>query len=101
MDHGHAERRGGLRRARADPPPRDLDRAFEVGVNAGQNLDQRALAGPVFAGQHVDLARAQLEIDSFEHTHWPETFSDPLHADERLLNIFVRARHPAISLPTP
>ncbi len=54
--------------------------ALVLGMDAAQDLDQRALAGPVLAHERQDLARAQLEIHAPEHPHARERLPDaPRH----------------------
>ena len=52
-----------------DRPPVELKTAFGRTVHAGENLDQRRLAGAVLAEQDVDLTRKQIEIDVIERKH--------------------------------
>ena len=50
--------------------------AVVVGVDAGQDLHQRRLAGAVLAHQRVDLAGAELETDRVERRDAAETLAD-------------------------
>jgi hypothetical protein len=45
-------------------------------VDARQNLDQRALARPVFSGEDVDLAGVQIERNPIEHPVGTEALSN-------------------------
>ena len=38
-------------------------------VGAGNDVDQRRLAGTVFAEQHMDLAMRQIEVDAVQRLH--------------------------------
>ena len=63
MDHADP---GGDRvawRAEVDGTAVDADGALVGPVQAGEDVHQRALAGPVLAEQRVDLARSQVEVD--------------------------------------
>jgi len=40
------------------------DFTFVWGINAGENLNQRALAAPVLAGQAMDLCGTNLKVDA-------------------------------------
>jgi hypothetical protein len=42
-------------------------------VSAGDDVDQRRLAGTVFAKQHVDLAMRQIEVDAVQRLHAGKT----------------------------
>ena len=50
--------------------------AFIVGIDAGQDLHQRRLAGAVFAHQRVDFAGLQLEVDVAKRGDAAETLGD-------------------------
>ncbi len=69
--------------------PRDLHRAAVdldlPGVargGAAQDADEGGLAGPVLAEQHVDLARAQVEVHAVEGDHAGVGLADPAQAEE-------------------
>ena len=38
-------------------------------IGAGNDINQRRLAGTVFAEQHMDLAMRQIEIDAVQRLH--------------------------------
>ena len=83
VDDGDAGARG---LAGAGEPHRlavDRDLAVIVGIDAGQDLHQRRLAGAVLAHQGMDLARARREIDALEHRHIAERFADAAHGEQR------------------
>ena len=54
------------------------------GVDAGDALDQGALAGAVVADQRGDLARRDVEVDAAQHVHGAEALLDPAQAEQRL-----------------
>ena len=51
--------------------------------HAGQDLDQRRLAGPVLSDDRVDLAAAKLEIDIFQRGDAPIFLGDLSHFQKR------------------
>ncbi len=57
---------GGRRAARGELAPVDDDRALVGGLRAGDDLDQRRLAGAVLTDDRVHLAGLQLEVDAPE-----------------------------------
>ncbi len=52
-------------------------------VDAGDALDQGALAGTVVADEGGDLARADVEVDAAQHVHGTETLLDAAQAEDR------------------
>ena len=70
-------------RARTDHGAVDLYRAFVVGVDTAEDLDQRALAGTVLTGENVHLAGPGLEVDPFQYAHRAELLADAAHAQPR------------------
>ena len=50
-------------------------------MEAGQDLDQRRLAGPVVADQAEHLAGSDIEGDVLERCHHPEALTDVLDPD--------------------
>jgi hypothetical protein len=46
-------------------------------VDAGEQLDQRRLAGPVLADDGVDLAGLEGEVDRLERVGRPEALVEP------------------------
>ena len=61
----------------------ERDRAAVGLVDAGQDLDQRALAGAVLADQGVDLARDEVERDVVERLGRREALGDPAQLGAR------------------
>ena len=61
----------------------DLDRAGVGLERAVEDLHERRLARAVLAGERVDLARQQLEVDAVEGQHARERLADARHAHER------------------
>jgi hypothetical protein len=51
--------------------------------HAGQDLDQRRLAGPVLSDDRVDLAAAKLEIDILQRGNAPIFLGDLSHFQKR------------------
>ena len=51
---------------------------------AGQNVDQGAFPGTVFAQQRVDLARMQDEVHAFQCQRIAEAFTDAEREDDRM-----------------
>ncbi len=51
-------------------------------VHAGENLDERRLAGPVLAEQAVHLAGPDVEVDPVERDDAREALDDVRHAEE-------------------
>ena len=60
----------------------EKDFAFIGSVNAREDLDQGALAAPVFACEAVDLGGANGETDVGEGAHSSEALADSAHLDE-------------------
>jgi len=74
----------GLGRARrGEIPPFDDVLALVPFDRAGQDLDQRALAGAVLAGEAHDLAGAQLERDAVERLDRPVRLRRVAQRDDR------------------
>jgi hypothetical protein len=76
-DGGHA---GALRLdrvAEGDLLAPDHDRAPVGGVDAGEHLHQRRLAGTVLADEAVDLARAERQVEPVEHGVAEEALGHP------------------------
>ncbi len=57
-------------------------------LDAGEDLHERRLAGPVLAHQGVDLARREVEIDRPQRVNAREPLVDPPHGEHLL------SRHP-------
>ena len=69
VNGGYAMANGMHGRVEPERQPVQPDLAAEVGVNPGQNLDERALACSVFARQDVHLSRFAVEGDVREDLH--------------------------------
>ncbi|GAA4751347.1 hypothetical protein GCM10023350_40720 [Nocardioides endophyticus] len=54
-------------------------------MDAGDALDQGALAGTVVADQGGDLAGSDVEIDAAQHVHGSEALLDTPQAEQRLI----------------
>ena len=80
VDGGDAGRARFRRRLEADLPLVEEDLARLGRHDAGDDLDQRRLAGAVFADRRVNAALAQIEADVREHADRPVGFLDPCHA---------------------
>ena len=80
VDYGDAQRPGLGRTLQRDLLTVEQQRAGVGLMDAGQDLDERALAGAVLADQPMDLARPQLERDVVERLGRVEPLRD---ADER------------------
>ena len=51
-------------------------------IGAGEDIDQRRLAGAVLAEQRLDLAGTQIEVDRIEREHAWKALGDALQAQE-------------------
>src|SRR3954451_6253034 len=60
----------------------DLERAVAVPVQAGDDLDQRGLPGPVVTEDAGDLAGSDPEVDSLEGVDGAIALADAVHLDE-------------------
>jgi hypothetical protein len=73
---------GGVRVARPSGKrtgwPSSRKRAVELGVHAGDDLHQRALAGAVLANETVDLAGMKREVDTTKRFDAAEALRDAL-----------------------
>ena len=63
----------------------EFDGAVEVGMDARQDLDQCAFAGPVLTGQDMHLARINVEIHAGENRRAAKTPGYVDHANDRRL----------------
>ena len=79
MDEGDRQRL----RDRAHRPAVERDRARVGFVDAGQDLDQRRLAGAVLAEQRVDLAAPHVEIDVVERQRRGEALDEARSSSEQ------------------
>ncbi len=80
MDHRHAQCAGLGRISRMRLATVDFKAAFEVSVDAGEDLNQGAFARVILPGQNVNLARAAFELDIPQHRDLPESLRDAGHA---------------------
>jgi hypothetical protein len=55
-----------------------IDFAARAHVNAGEQLDQRRFAGPVFADDRMDFTRLENQIDGLQRVGGPESFVELL-----------------------
>jgi hypothetical protein len=83
VDGGDAVALGVAAVLEADRLAVDRDGAGVGLVEAGEHLDQGALAGPVLADQRVDLADSHLEVDTTEGRDPGERLGDPLGPQQR------------------
>ncbi len=79
VHHADARLDGIARGAQIDGLTVDPNRALFGPVEAGQHVHQRALAGAILAQQGVDLAGAHVEIDVVVGHDARESFGDALH----------------------
>ena len=52
-------------------------------INAGKNFDERGLARPIFAQQHVHLAGPHIEVHALEREDAWKMLDDPAHFNKR------------------
>ena len=91
VDGDDAQRLGVVRACGRDLAPVEGDRASIRRLGAGQDLQERGLAGPVLAQERHHLARADLEGHVGQRLHAGKALGDPGHAEE--------SRHAAQLLP--
>ena len=82
IDALDAQRPRGARVAGADALALEIDLAGSRGVDAGDELDQRRLAGAVVADQRDDLAVVDLQVDVPEDLDMAEGLLHALHLQE-------------------
>ena len=63
--------------------PGDADAAGILGIDPGEDLDQRRLAGAVLAHEGVHLAGLETEIDVLQRDHAREALADPGHFERK------------------
>jgi hypothetical protein len=73
----------GLRAADVHRLAGEEDLALVGRVGAGDDLDQRGLAGAVVADEGDDLAGGDLEVDLRQGLHGAEPLADPLQPEQR------------------
>ncbi len=78
-----AELEAGARRGDPDRLAVDQDLAFVRLLHAGEDADQRRLAGAVLAQQHMDLARLEVERDAVIGDHAGEALGDVADRGDR------------------
>ena len=91
MHHGDAELTGHERVGRMNQPSIELDFAFVRGVNAGENLSERAFARAVFADERMATAVVDGEAHAIKRQHAGEAFGDLPEGEEghfRLCSLF-------------
>ena len=87
VDGGDAQPLGVGRVPRRRGRAVDQDLALVRLVDAGHDLDQRRLAGPVLADQRMHLAPPQLERHVVEGTGAPEPLGDAPHGEHDIVRI--------------
>ncbi len=91
VDHADA---GGQRvagGAEMHRPPVDAHLAVIAGMDAGDDLHQRRLAGAVLADEAMHLAGQQREVDARQRGHAAERLADPGQLQDRLASARWRA----------
>jgi hypothetical protein len=83
VNAGDAERAGGGGSEVGDGVAGEGDRAAVGLVRAGDDFDERAFAGAVFAEERVDFAGPQIEIDSAQRTHAAVIFDELAKFEKR------------------
>ena len=77
LEHGaDAQRQAGAGRGNPDGIAVDQDLALVRLLHAGEDADQRRLAGAVLAEQDMDLARIEVERDAVIGHHAGEALGD-------------------------
>ncbi len=62
--------------------PIDINFSAVLLIEAGEDLDQGRLAGPVFPQQDVDLSGVEIEIHVVQSQYAGELFADPFRLDQ-------------------
>ena len=62
------------------------DLAFVGGIDAGEQIDERRLAGAVLAEQHMPFAAPDRERNAAQRDHAGEAFADRFHAQNRVVH---------------
>ena len=81
VDGGDAGALLGARVVLLDRFAENLDAAAICGIGAGEDLDQRRLAGAVLADEAMDLALVEHEVDVLQRLDARKRLRDPLDAD--------------------
>ena len=83
VDRDDARALGVVRRRKGDRLPEQLDFARIGALRAGQNLEQRRLAGAVLAEKRMDLRRSHFEMDVLKRKHAGKALADAGHLEDR------------------
>jgi hypothetical protein len=60
-----------------------FDAPFKVGVNAGEDFDERAFARAVLARQYVDFSAPNYKLRILQNRHFTKPLRDAGHANQR------------------
>ena len=90
VDGDDAGALGVVGRREGDRLAEELDLARVGAVRAGQDLEQRRLAGAVLAEQGVDLGRPDFEMDVLERLHAGEALADAGHLEDRTVRLCLK-----------
>ena len=82
VDRDDAGALGVVGRRKSDRLPEQLDFAGIGALRAGQNLQQRRLAGAILAEKRVDLRRSHFEMNVFERKHAGKALADACHLED-------------------
>ena len=83
VHHADARVERVARRIEVHRPAVEEDLALVRAVEAGEDVRERALAGPVLAEQRVNLARGRLELDAVVREDAGKALRDPAHRNSR------------------
>jgi len=81
-----------VRRCKSDRLPEQLDFAGVSALRAGQNLEQRRLAGAVLAQERMDLRRSDFEMDVLKREHAGKALADACHLEDGAIQLCWRGR---------
>ena len=84
IDRADAHIRRITRRAERDQSAVNPNLARCRRVDAGENLDQCRLAGPVVAEERMDFAGINLEVDTVQGAQFAKPLHDVLHFDDQV-----------------
>ena len=76
-----------MRRSEGDGLAEELDRPGVGAVRAGQDLEQRRLAGAVLAEKGVDFGLAHFEMHALERKDAWKALADPGHLEDRTVEL--------------
>ena len=82
MNDRNAEGAGFQRRLGTDFASADFNAALKVRVNSGENFDERAFAGAIFAGQNMNFAAAHFQPRVFQNRYVAKALGDAGHANQ-------------------